>query len=184
MRSFLFLLGSSRLGGNTETLARNAAESLPTNVEQQWLNLVTLPLPEYVDRRHAPGNRVHPAPLGTEKLLLDATVAATDIVIASPTYWYTVSTPTKRYLDYWSDWFDIEDLGFKGRMAGKRLWVITALSEEPHQADALVDTLRRSAEYLKMEFAGALTGNGSKPGDVLNDHEAMTNAKSFFAGVV
>ncbi|WP_256509195.1 flavodoxin family protein [Crossiella sp. SN42] len=183
MRSFLFLLGSTRQGGNTETLARNAAENLPTNVEQQWLNLAALPLPEYVDRRHAPGNRLHPAPIGTERQLLDATLAATDIVIASPTYWYSVSTPTKRYLDYWSDWFDIEELGFKGRMAGKRLWVITALSEEPHQADALIDQLRRSAAYLKMEFAGALTGNGSKPGDVLADTEAMNNAKVFFASV-
>ncbi|MCK2242109.1 MULTISPECIES: flavodoxin family protein [unclassified Crossiella] len=183
MRSFLFLLGSSRLGGNTETLARNAAENLPTNVEQQWFNLATMPLTDYADRRHVPGNRLHAAPQGTEKLLLDATVAATDIVIASPTYWYTVSSSTKRYLDYWSDWFDIEELGFKGRMAGKRLWVITALSEEPHQADALIDTLRRSAEYLKMEFGGALTGNGSKPDDVLADTEAMANAKVFFASV-
>ena len=38
-----------------------------------------------------------------------------------------------------------------------------------------------SAAYLGMRFGGVLLGNGSKPGDVLNDTEALARAKTFFA---
>jgi hypothetical protein len=32
-----------------------------------------------------------------------------------------------------------------------------------------------------MRFGGVLLGNGSKPGDVLKDTEALAQAKTFFA---
>ncbi|MGQ4444247.1 flavodoxin, partial [Streptomyces violaceoruber] len=35
--------------------------------------------------------------------------------------------------------------------------------------------------YMGMRFGGVLLGNGSKPGDVLRDTEALTRAKTFFA---
>lgn len=53
--------------------------------------------------------------------------------------------------------------------------------EQPSVADPLVGTLRNSAAYLGMRFGGVLLGNGSKPGDVLNDTEALARAKTFFA---
>lgn len=49
-------------------------------------------------------------------------------------------------------------------------------------ADPLVGTLNNSAAYLGMRFGGVLLGNGSKPGDVLGDMDALARAKSFFAG--
>lgn len=49
-------------------------------------------------------------------------------------------------------------------------------------ADPLVGTLNNSAAYMGMSFGGVLLGNGSKPGDVLKDTEALTRAKTFFAG--
>ncbi len=59
-RHFLFLLGSSRPDGNTELLARRAAEQLPTEVEQRWLSLAEHPLPDFVDLRRD-SDHVHPA---------------------------------------------------------------------------------------------------------------------------
>jgi hypothetical protein len=91
VRKFLFLLGSARSGGNTEDLARKAAAQLPSAVTQQWLQLRELPLPSFADRRHLPG-AVYVEPAGKERILLDATLDATDLVIASPLYWYSVST--------------------------------------------------------------------------------------------
>lgn len=101
-RRFLFLLGSSRSEGNTELLARKAAEQLPADVEQEWIDLAARPLPDYEDLRHD-SDHVRPTE-GNTGFLLDATLSATDIVIASPLYWYSVSAPTKRYLDYWAGW--------------------------------------------------------------------------------
>lgn len=179
-RTFLFLLGSGRSGGNTEILARKAAEQLPAEVEQRWISLAEHPLPDFQDLRHRTGH-VRPTG-GNEALLLDATLAATDVVIASPLYWYSVSAHVKRYLDHWSGWLETPGVDFTARMAGRTLWGVTALAhEEDVVAEPLIGTLNHSAAYLRMRFGGVLLGNGSKPGDVLNDAGALARAKAFFA---
>ncbi|MFJ8112562.1 flavodoxin family protein [Streptomyces sp. NPDC096132] len=179
-RRFLFVLGSSRTEGNTEALARRAAEQLGPGVEQTWISLAEYPLPEFEDLRHD-SDHVRPTE-GNLALLLDATLAATDVVIASPLYWYSVSTHVKRYLDHWSGWLRTPGVDFKATMAGRTLWGVTVLADpEPSVADPLIGTLNNSAAYLGMYFGGVLLGNGSKPGDVLGDTEALAGAKSFFA---
>ncbi|WP_328359026.1 NAD(P)H-dependent oxidoreductase [Streptomyces sp. NBC_00457] len=179
-RRFLFLLGSSRSEGNTELLARKAAEQLPADVEQEWIDLAARPLPDYEDLRHD-SDHVRPTE-GNTGFLLDATLSATDIVIASPLYWYSVSAPTKRYLDYWAGWLRTPGLDFKATLAGRTLWGVTALAHEEREvADPLIGTLNNSAAYMGMRFGGVLLGNGSKPGDVLKDTEALAHAKTFFA---
>ncbi|MFI5555552.1 flavodoxin family protein [Streptomyces sp. NPDC051738] len=178
-RRFLFVLGSSRPDGNTELLARRAAEQLPEAVEQQWIDLAAHPLPDFEDLRHD-SDHVRPTE-GNVALLLDATLAATDVVIASPLYWYSVSAHVKRYLDYWSGWLRTPGVDFKATMAGRTLWGVTALAhKEQEVADPLVGTLSNSAAYMRMRFGGVLLGNGSKPGDVLRDTEALAHAKTFF----
>ncbi|MER6556181.1 NAD(P)H-dependent oxidoreductase [Streptomyces sp. NPDC001027] len=179
-RNVLFVLGSSRPDGNTESLARAAAEQLPSDVEQTWISLAAHPLPDFADQRHDV-DHVRPTE-GSAALLLDATLAATDIVIASPLYWYSVSAQTKRYLDHWSGWLRTPGLDFKATLAGRTLWGVTVLADDrPSVADPLVGTLHNSAAYLGMRFGGVLLGNGSAPGDVLNDTEALARAKTFFA---
>ncbi|NKI40727.1 flavodoxin family protein [Streptomyces physcomitrii] len=179
-RSFLFVLGSTRSGGNTELLAREAAAQLPPGTRQQWIDLAEHPLRDFADLRHD-SDHVRPTE-GPEALLLDATLAATDLVIASPLYWYSVSWLTKRYLDHWSGWLRTPGVDFKATLAGRNLWGVSALAHtEEVVADPLTGTLRNSAAYLGMRFGGVLLGNGSKPGDVLADTAALTRAKTFFA---
>ncbi|MDX3248904.1 flavodoxin family protein [Streptomyces sp. ME18-1-4] len=179
-RSFLFVLGSSRPDGNTELLAREAAEQLPSDIEQTWISLAQHPLPDFEDLRHD-SDHIRPTE-GSPALLLDATLAATDIVIASPLYWYSVSGQTKRYLDHWSGWLRTPGVDFKATLAGRTLWGVSVLADDqPVVADPLIGTLNNSAAYLRMRFGGVLLGNGSKPGDVLKDTQALTRAKTFFA---
>ncbi|WNZ09327.1 NAD(P)H-dependent oxidoreductase [Streptomyces sp. 11x1] len=188
-RRFLFVLGSSRAGGNSEMPARAAAEQLPDGVERQWVDLVEHPLPDFGDLRH---DSDHVRPQGDNRaLLLDATLAATDIVIASPLYWYSVSAHVKRYLDHWSGWLRTPGGDFKKTMAGRTLWGVTALAHyEEEVAEPLIGTLNHSAAYLGMlphrlegvggtPIGGVLLGNGIKPGDVLRDTAALTRAKTF-----
>ncbi|MEU9296926.1 NAD(P)H-dependent oxidoreductase [Streptomyces sp. NPDC048266] len=178
-RSFLFVLGSSRSDGNTEILARAAAAQLPAEIPQRWVDLNRLPLPDFQDGRHEGAD--WPAD-ETEELLRRATLEATDIVIASPLYWYTLSAQTKRYLDYWSGWLNVPGSDFKQRMAGRTLWGVTAMADDDHAvADGLTTTLNHSAAYLRMRFGGVLTGTGSRPGRVRADEGAMRRAKTFFA---
>ncbi|MDI2128404.1 flavodoxin family protein [Yinghuangia seranimata] len=179
-RSFLFVLGSSRADGNSEILARAAAERLPDGVPQAWVDLNTLDLPDFQDGRHET-ERLPGGPVEAE--LFKATVEATDIVLVSPLYWYTVSAQTKRYLDYWSGWLAEPGADFKQRMAGRTLWGVTAMSDyDERRADGMVTTLEYTAAYLRMRFGGVLLGNGSRPGQIRNDDRALLRAESFFAG--
>ncbi|MFE9629681.1 flavodoxin family protein [Streptomyces sp. NPDC006463] len=179
-RSFLFVLGSSRPEGNTEILARVAAEQLPAGVPQRWVDLARLPLPDFQDGRHDTGSWT----VGeNEDELRRATLEATDIVIASPLYWYALSAHTKRYLDYWSGWLAVPGLDFKQRMAGRTLWGVTVMADEDEVvADGLATTLNHTAAYLRMRFGGVLLGNGSRPGQVRDDERAAIRAKTFFQG--
>ncbi|MGW2029126.1 MULTISPECIES: flavodoxin family protein [Streptomyces] len=180
-RRFLFVLGSAREAGNTELLAREAAAQLPGDTEQRWIRLADHPLPDFADLRHD-SDHVRPSPDTPAGLLLDATLAATDIVIASPLYWYSVSSLTKRYLDYWSAWLRTPGVDFRDTMAGRTLWGVAALADdEPSVADPYAGTLNNSAAYLRMRFGGVLLGNGSAPGDVRKDTGALARAKTFFA---
>ncbi|MFC9591404.1 flavodoxin family protein [Streptomyces sp. NPDC056944] len=179
-RSFLFVLGSSRADGNSEILAREAAAHLPAGVARRWVDLNRLDLPDFQDGRHEAGG---PTADGAEELLLRATVEATDVVIVSPLYWYSLSAQAKRYLDYWSGWLNVPGSDFKERMAGGTLWGVTALAHEEHEvADGLVTGLNNSAAYLRMRFGGVLTGTASRPGRVRADEAAMTRARTFFQG--
>ena len=179
-RAFLFVLGSARADGNSERLARRAAAHLPADMPQRWIDLKNVRLPEYEDRR-ARQDRAYLPTDPAEIELLDATLAATDIALVSPLYWYALSSSTKTYLDHWTGWFNIPGLGFQERMAGRTLWVVTALGEDDLQAaDPLVDSVRRSADYMRMRFGGVLLGIGSRPGQVEGDTRAMMGATTFF----
>ncbi|GAA4856827.1 NAD(P)H-dependent oxidoreductase [Kitasatospora terrestris] len=179
-RRFLFLLGSTRHQGNSELLARHAAAQLPAGTAQRWLHLGDLPLPPFSDERH--GDTGYPEPTGHLRTLLDATLDATDLVIVSPLYWYSVTTSVKHYLDHWSGWLRVPGVDFRARMNGRTLWAITAMADEdPALADPLAGTLRTSGSYLGMRWGGLLLGNGSKPGQVLDDTAALRRAETFFA---
>lgn len=179
-RSFLFILGSARPNGNTELLARLAAKSLPGDSEQIWLSLLHDPLPCFEDIRHHETRRYSVAN-DTEQMYIDATLAATDIVITSPVYWYSLSAGAKLYLDHWSAWMRLPDINFRASMAGKKLWGVSVLSDEDLLGvQPLIETLRLSANYLDMFWGGVLLGYGNRPGDILNDPDSVDRAEKFF----
>lgn len=178
--SFLFILASGRRDGNAESLARRAAASLPQGAAQRWMALADYPLPPFEDRRHPQAD--FPPPGGAELELLTATLEASDIVIAAPVYWYSLPASAKLYLDTWTAWLRAGGVDFKARMSGKRLWAVVAISDPDHSnASPLVDCLRLSAEYMSMDWRGALIGEGNRPGDVLNDARALELAQRFFS---
>lgn len=180
-RRFLFLLASARRDGNSEALARRAAESLPPSVEQRWLRMLDLDLPEFEDVRHsAPGT--YAPPEGDGEVLLESTLWASDLVMIAPLYWYSVPARAKNYLDHWSGWMRVPGVDFTARMAGKSMWAVSAISDEDRSvADPLVGTLVLTAKYMEMRWGGCLFGFGNRAGDVLNDSAALEEARTFFA---
>lgn len=181
-RSFLFLLSSSRRQGNTEQLARLAATTLPECIDQRWIHLIDVPLLPFTDARHAAG--AFPAPHGNELVLLEATLAATDLVIAAPLYWYSAPASVKLYFDYWTAWLRLDEFSFATRMRGKTMWVVcSASSGDPAHVAPLLDALRLTADYVGMKWGGALLGNGNRPGEVFDDVATHVDAAAFFRDI-
>ncbi len=188
MAHFLFLIASPRASGNAETLARVAAESLPSDAQQTWLALRDYPLEPFHDLRHvAPLNPEFPLSggygnvKGHAKFLLERTLTATDIVFVTPLYWYSMPTPLKRYLDEWSAWLRIPNLNFKDSMKHKRYWAVSVSGAGlMEQAEPLFAALDFSAKFFGAKLEKRLLGRGSKPGDVLANFETLEAARAFF----
>ncbi|MBR7719059.1 NAD(P)H-dependent oxidoreductase [Microvirga sp. SRT04] len=166
--------------GNSEQLAYCAAHHLPPNATQQWLHLQDYPLPYFVDMRH---HTPYPLPTGNALVLLEATLAATDLVLVAPLYWYSLPVHAKHYLDYWSAWLRTPGLEFREQMQGKTLWSIVVSSGDQTEVQPLEATLILTANYMKMPWGGMLYGTGSRPNDIQDDAPALERAKAFFKPV-
>ncbi len=173
----LYLLGSSRVNGNAEQLARAAA---PDGADITWLRLDDHPLPPFEDLRHSSG---YGDPTGTSKFLLEATLAADHIVFVTPIYWYSVSTPLKRYLDEYSAWLRASGANFRARMAEKQFSAILVSSGDAEHAEPAVKTLAYTAWYFDAQWRGHVLGNGSKPSEVLSDTAALEASRVLLRGL-
>ena len=179
--NFLFLTTSTREAGalgNTEWLAQQAAAALPAGTPRSWQHLSRMQMPLFVDQRHTTGQ--YPMPEGDMKTLLDATMAATDIVFVAPVYWYSIPAPLKIYLDHWSAWMRVPGLPFKDEMAKKTLWLITT-SGDRAKAQPMVDSIRLCAQFMAMNYGGELWGKGGPPDAVKADAAAVAQAATFLA---
>jgi multimeric flavodoxin WrbA len=179
MKHYLFLVTSTREPGhtgNTEWLARQAAAALPAGTTQTWHALARLALPAFVDQRHTTGQ--YPGPQGDLKLLLDATLAATDIVFVAPVYWYSIPSPLKIYIDHWSAWMRVPGVPFKEEMAKKTLRLVTT-SGDRAKAQPMIDSVQLCAQFLSMRWGGALWGKGGPPAAVQADAQAVAGAAGF-----
>lgn len=179
-RHFLFLIASTRekdATGNTEWLARKAAQALPDQTLQTWQHLAHLKLPGFVDQRHTVGT--YPPPEGDLGRLLQQTLAATDLVLVAPVYWYSFPSPLKTYLDHWSAWLRVPGLDFKAQMACKRLWLVTT-SGDRATAQPMIDSTTLCAQFLSMTMGGVLWGQGGTPKAVQSDAQAVAEADRFF----
>jgi multimeric flavodoxin WrbA len=178
-RKVLFLLASSREGGNAELLARRAAESLPPGTPVDWLRLEEHLREPFKDLRHAPGGYPKPGP--ALLALAERTLAADELVLVAPIYWYSLPSSAQHYLEHWSWWMRLPELRFRERMKGKVLSLVSAHSSEEDDAVAqpLLQSLRMTAEYMALRWRGALIGHGSAPGQVLGDARALESARDF-----
>jgi multimeric flavodoxin WrbA len=176
-RSLLFLLASTREEGNSELLARRAAEALPPGTHAHWLRLDAHVREPFHDLRHAPGG--FPALSPEMRALCEQTLAADELVFVTPVYWYSLPASAKLYLDHWLGWMRQPELRFRERMAGKVLSAVTVNSGEDWAGEPLIESLRLTAGYMGMRWRGALIGHGSRPGNVLEDAPALEAAKDW-----
>ena len=179
----LFLVASTRepgVVGNTEALARRAAAAMPGGRASTWLHLHGKQLPPFEDHRHDLGS--YPMPEGDALHVLQATLAASAVVMVAPVYWYSIPSPLKLMLDHWSAWMRVPGLDFKARMAGKPMALVTT-SGHREKAQPMIDSVRLCAECMAMPWHGALWGKGGAPGAIADDGAALAAADTFLHGL-
>jgi Major Facilitator Superfamily len=113
--------------------------------------LADLPLPVFEDVRHT-GDGRYEGPMGHAGTLLDATSGATDLVIASPLYWYAVSTVHQTLSGPLVRVATGGRAGFQGTDGRPHpVWGDTTLTDhDPSGAGPLIGTLDKVARYMKM----------------------------------
>ena len=175
-RRVLFLLSSARTGGNAERLAGRVASGLGPDDVQDWQDLARPSLPGFEDLRPSAA-----PPTGRLADLARAVMAADDVVFAAPVYWYALPAPAKLFLDHWSGWLDLPGMGFADALRGKRLWLITTRADpDPQVAEPVERMMRMTAQWLGMDWRGALHGVADAPGEIAQD-AAWAAARGFLA---
>jgi multimeric flavodoxin WrbA len=101
------------------------------------------------------------------------------LVFCTPLYWYSMSGPMKNFIDRWTVSLRDNRFDFKQEMKGKDIYLISAMADSDRAlADPLIWTFRNIAKYLRANFRGYVIAHASRPGDVLNDLEAVERARN------
>jgi len=164
----IFVIGSSRKGGNT----RKLIDKLNEGENSEIVELIDLNISYYDYQNRNLNDDFFPV---IEKIL-----RADTLVFASPVYWYSASAVLKTFIDRFSDLVTIrKDIGRK--LAGKKIFVLScgASSKIPDSFDIPFKGL---AAYMKMEFGGYTHGWIPKDG-IINPElmgELNTFAKKIF----
>lgn len=81
-------------------------------------------------------------------------IAASDILLATPVYWYAMSAQMKLFIDRWSDLITIrKDIGRS--LAGRRLWML-ATSDDPAFPPGFEIPFEFTARYMGMDYRGGV----------------------------
>jgi multimeric flavodoxin WrbA len=171
--SIVLLQGSSREDGNTEILSQLIVKDvLYTEIKLRDLNIRPI-----TDQRHDKE--------GFESVdddynsVIDKVLEANLIIFATPLYWYGMSGHMKNFVDRWSQSLRDKRLSFKEVMSKKAGIVVICGGDYPKiKGLPLVQQFSYIFDFMGMEFDDYIIGKGSKPGDVLQDHEALAKAGS------
>lgn len=138
----LIVLGSSRSRGNT----RMVVDAAFSNDRHRLVDLNELSFSEY-DYAHANRDDDFSA-------LADSLVASDRIVLATPVYWYSMSTTMKRFVDRLSDLVTIRKP--LGRALARHSLYAVATSTDPELPPGFEQTFKSTAGYLDMVWGGCL----------------------------
>ena len=132
------ILGSSNSQGNTRALV----DSLFAESE---ISLIDLNQYSFTDWDYEAQNLEDQFQLIVPKL-----IASTDIIFATPVYWYSMSAQMKRFFDRLSDLITRrKELGRS--LAGRRTWLLVT-GTEPILPEGFVTPFERTSNYFDMTF--------------------------------
>lgn len=175
MMTIAVLYGGTRPNGNTETLTKKAIQGL--DVEEIYLKDYLIKPIE--DKRHAEE--------GFSEIdddynsIIDCILQHDILIFSTPIYWYSMSGTTKNFIDRWSQTLkDAKYPDFKNQMAQKKAYVIAVGGDNPYvKGLPLIQQFQHIFDFMGTSFEGYIIGEGNKPGEILQDTQALYAASKF-----
>lgn len=167
------LYGGTRPNGNTETLTDHVIQGI--EAEKIYLSDHTgLPI---IDMRHSPDGFQDRN--DDYNSIIDRILPHDILLFSTPIYWYSMSGSMKNFVDRWSQTLrDANYPNFKATMASKKAYVIAVGGDNPYlKGMPMIQQFKYICDFMGMEFAGYIIGQGSKPGDILQDKKALFAAE-------
>ena len=174
----LALLASPRKNGNTEILLERVIEgAVHEGCQVETVNLHTHPVRPIDDCNECES---HGSCTIDENdnygMIIEKFLESDCIILATPTYWYSVSAQMKAFIDRW---YCSERLmpGFHRKIRGKKVAVIAVHGEDdPAVTKHLFGQLQRSFQYLGLDFIGKVQGKALASGEMSRNKDVLEKA--------
>jgi multimeric flavodoxin WrbA len=168
----IILNGSSRENGNTEQLVN----ILVDGIDHEMINLREYSIQPINDQRHVEGGFT---PINDDYYnIIEKVLNAETIVFATPVYWYGMSGVLKDFVDRFSQLLRDSNLNFKERIKNKKMIVVTVGGDNPKiKALPLIQQFEYIFNFIGASFDSYIIGAGNAPGEVLQDEQAVEQAK-------
>ncbi|GKU84136.1 flavodoxin family protein [Niallia sp. NCCP-28] len=161
--------GGSRPNGNTEILTEYVIQNL--TVEKIYLKDYNIQ--PIIDMRHSmEGFQDRKDDYNS---IIERILPNDILIFSTPIYWYSMSGTMKNFIDRWSQTLrDPKYPDFKNKMASKTAFVIAVGGDDPHiKGLPMIQQFNYIFDFIGIEFAGYILGNGNKPEEVIQDKAAL-----------
>jgi multimeric flavodoxin WrbA len=166
--NIIALYGSARRNGNTEILTDRILDGKScTKIYLSEHDIWPID-----DKRHHPDGF---GPVADDyQEIIEHVLQHDTILFATPVYWYGMSGIMKNFVDRWSQSLRDKSLDFKTEIRMKKAFVVAVGGDQPRtKALPLIQQFHYIFDFVGMEFAGYILGEGNKPGDILQDEVAL-----------
>lgn len=177
-QKILVVVGSPREKGNSATLARQVeagAKSQGAEVESFRLHDMDLrpcTACESCRKELATGCVID----DDMQILYPKLRGADGMVIATPTYWFTVSAQTKMFMDRWYAFGGNEEYA---ALTGKRIGIVMTYADLDPFVSGAVNALRTFQDafnYVGAQIVGMVYGSASEAGEIARNEDLMERA--------
>ncbi|MED3552975.1 flavodoxin family protein [Cytobacillus praedii] len=165
--------GGTRPNGNTEILTNHAIQGINAEI----IYLKDYQIHPIIDMRHSPeGFQDRNDDYNS---IIDRILPHEILIFSTPIYWYSMSGIMKNFIDRWSQTLrDPNYPDFKRKMAAKKAFVFAVGGDDPTiKGLPMIQQFKYIFDFVGMEFAGYIIGNGNKPEDIYQDIEALFKAE-------
>jgi multimeric flavodoxin WrbA len=175
MNKILIIVGSPRMGGNTDLLVRRLAEgaaSKGAQVDTIWLAGLNI---RECDGCHVCWKGRHCSKDDDMLNIYRKIIDSDAIVFGTPVYWYGPTALMKALIDRFV-YFNCPDN--RARIRGKKACLAIPFEEEnPETARPVVEFFEKSLGYLEMNLIGGIiVGGVSARGDILKKQDRLNEA--------